>query len=370
MNKKTLRKLTLSGVTLGVAALSLTSTTYAWFTTNGEAKATGISGSVTAAEANMLIKSPTGWKDVDGTVKPVYDGTTVWETNTFTTTSNAVAATFGQTTTLVNEAGNSDTITKSLRPVSILSTSDATAKQTPDGKFYELSDHALSTAEASSSCYLHYQVVIALSGLVSGKSYSVEMQLPELSSTPASQYLLVDAGTTAKAGKTIQVKIEDALSLGIKNTVITDGTNDYGNTTPGTITSNPTNNASGYYHAVEEKEELVDASNTSGDNLTGNAITYYNNVYGGEKISLPSNYANCYKSEYFNTDGSKWSTEGYAHAKTLYTVKGTDNGSFVCVTDLYFFIDGWDYQCFNAIGGLSLFSGSDIKFNLKATSNN
>ncbi len=355
MNKKTLRKLTLSGVTLGVAALSLTSTTYAWFTTNGEAKATGISGSVTAAEANMLIKSPTGWKTEGSTVTPVYDGTTVWDTNTFTTTSDAVAATFGQTTTLVNEAGPTTT---NLKPVSILSTSDASASTTPTGSFYELTtDHALSTTAASSSCYLHYQVVIALSGLVSTKTYSVQMQLPELNTDEASQYLLVTDGVK-KAGETVTVSIEDALSLGIKNTVVASDTND---TKAGTITSftgNTADKSSGYYHAVEEKTDK------------GNAITYYNNVYGGNKISLPGNYASCYKSEYFNTTDAKWSADKYAHAKTLYTVSGTDNGSFVCVTDLYFFIDGWDYQCFNAIGGLSLFSGSDIKFNLKANTNN
>ncbi len=67
MNKKLTRKLTLSAVTLGVAALSLTSTTYAWFTTNGSATASGIKGSVAASDANMLIKTPTGYSGSNGT---------------------------------------------------------------------------------------------------------------------------------------------------------------------------------------------------------------------------------------------------------------------------------------------------------------
>ncbi len=369
MNKKTLRKLTLSGVTLGVAALSLTSTTYAWFTTNGSAEAKGISGTVTAAEANMLIKSPTGWNGKT----PIYDGSYAWDETTSTFTSTSVAAsTFGRETTLVNESGKT---TDGLKPVSILSSSETSAEQTPDGKFYELSGHSLSTTAASSSCYLHYQVVIALSGLVSGKNYTVRMEIPELYQQSAKQYLLVDAGEGAKAGKTIQVKIEDALSLGIKNTVVSADTDD---TKKGTITEISSNNASGYYHAVEEKAELVDANNTKSDKLTGDALTYYKNVYGtsADSLSLPTSYTTCYKNadnQYF----SKWNGATKAddledkNSKALYTVNGTDNGSFVCVTDLYFFIDGWDYQCFNAIGGLKLFDNEQdsIKFTLVTADN-
>ncbi len=356
MNNKLLRKLTLSAVTLGVAAISATTSTFAWFTTNGSATASGVSGTVTSSGVTMLIKSPTGWKDENSSVKPVYDGSTIWDSNstTFTTSSSSSAAEFKTSTNLVNEAG----ITSSLKPVSILNDTNTTASNSPTGTFYNkgegASGHAY-TSTASSSDYLHYQVIIAVSDLEADSTYDVKMQLPEIASAEASQYLLVDAGTGATAGSTIKVKIEDALSIGIKNTIITSSNkSSYGNTTEGSITSFASNtDASGYYHAVEEQQKVTVDSNS----VDGDAITYYNNTFGANSITKPTSYDSCYKSsEYFNTTDSKWSTE--ANAKTLYSITGEKNGSFVCVTDLYFFIDGWDYQCFNAIGGLSLFADS------------
>ncbi len=349
MNKKILRKLTLSAVTLGVAALSVTTSTFAWFTTNGSASASTVSGKVESQNALMLIKSPTGW---NGST-PVYTGATVWDESsaTYSLPESSSAATFGTSTTLINEAGNGTKL-NGLKPVSIVSSDSK--KDTPDGQFYTNSTNATHTytTQASSSDYLHYQVVIALSGLVKGTTYTVTMTLPALNSNTHDQYLMVDAGnhTSAKAGNTLKLCIKDALSLGIKNTVIKGSQNSsdlYNLSNGGTIETLTTDNA-GFYHAIAETE----ANDEKGD-----AIAYYNNVYKSSQnysnISLPGSYSSCYKN---NTDlFSSWS----GTAKTIYSVTGADNGSLVVVTDLYFFIDGWDYQCFNAIGGLDLFANSN-----------
>ncbi len=362
MNKKILRKLTLSAVTLGVAALSVTTSTFAWFTTNGSASASTVSGKVESQNALMLIKSPTGW---NGST-PVYTGATVWDESsaTYSSPESSSAATFGASTTLINEAGNGAKL-NGLKPVSILNDAYSEGNKTPSGTFYTNSTNATHTytTQASSSDYLHYQVVIALSGLVSGTKYTVSMTLPALNTTTHDQYLMVDAGnhTSAKAGNTLKLCIQDALSLGIKNTVVSgnQSTDTYDLTNGGTYNSSLDNDATGFYHALAE---------TDGTTEKGDAIAYYNNVYKDSasytSISLPTNYADCYKN---NTDlFSSWSNT----AKTIYSVTGTDNGSLVVVTDLYFFIDGWDYQCFNAIGGLDLFANSDsgsntIKFECK-----
>ena len=62
MKKNLLRKLTLSAVTMGVAALSVTTSTFAWFTTNGTATASTISGTVQASDILFMIENPT-WSD-------------------------------------------------------------------------------------------------------------------------------------------------------------------------------------------------------------------------------------------------------------------------------------------------------------------
>ncbi len=376
MNKKMLRKLTLSAVTLGVAALSVTTSTFAWFTTNGEATASKVSGTVKASDVTMLIKSPTGWNGTN----PVYNGSYYWDetASSMASTTSGSARTFGTSTELVNESGNGDTTTK-LTPLAISSFDLSSSGPS----FTKYASTGVFTTAAESSDYLHYQVVIALNGLVSGTSYSVKMQLPTINTTKATQYLLVDAGTGATAGSTIQLEISDALSLCIKNTIISStskNASDYGLTNGGAITSfESTSDATGFYHAKAETDYVMTKSgNESGfTSKKGDAITYYNNVYGlpgsggsPAAIAKPQNYeytqgsSTTYKGEYFNASSTdSWSTSG--QEKTLYTVSGTNGESFVCVTDLYFFIHGWDFQCFNAIGGLKLFADNSNTITFK-----
>ncbi len=375
MNKKMLRKLTLSAVTLGVAALSVTTSTFAWFTTNGTATASKVSGTVKASDVTMLIKSPTGWKNSDGTMTPVYDGSYYWDngSSSMASTTSGSARTFGTSTELVNESGNGDTTTK-LTPLAILNGTSLSSTTGPS--FTKYSDIGKTTTETvSSSDYLHYQVVIALNGLVSGTSYSVKMQLPTINTQKAEQYLLVNAGTGATAGSTIQLEISDALSLCIKNTIVSTTSNnasDYGLSNGGAISSFD-NDATGFYHAKEETANVMTKSAFGSDftSKAGDAITYYNNVYGLpvsspssiNAIKKPENYeytsgSTTYKNDTF----SGWSST----PQTIYTVKGGENAdSLVCVTDLYFFIDGWDYQCFNAIGGLKLFADNSNTITFK-----
>ncbi len=371
MKKNTLRKLTLSAVTLGVAALSLTSTTYAWFTTNGSATASGISGTVSSPDLLMLIKSPTGW-DTSSLNTPIYNGTYTWDDNntsatTFSTTesSNAKAATFQTSTKLVNENGNGGNRDK-LSPVSIASSElTANTKNIKTVSFKKLDDSKHTEGnETSAESYLHYQVVISVSGLEADKTYDVNMVLPEINNTPVEQYLLVDAGSDAKAGSTIKVSLADALSLGIKNTIIDNNGSTYGVTKGGTVTNIATDNG-GFYHAVAEVDTLTIKSLSDETGKKGDAITYYKNVYGLEKFEKSSNYDNLYTTgdnQYF----SAWNNNT---SKTIYSIKTTGNatGSFVCVTDLYFFIDGWDYQCFNAIGGQSVFATTNVEQSITFT---
>ncbi len=330
MNNKILRKLTLSAVTLGVAALSLTTTTYAWFTTNSRVTASTVSGTVKASDVLMLIKSPT-WNGATGTTS----GTAVYDN-----------VNFGTSTTL-----NAEAATTALQPVAI--------KSATVGEFYEAKGNNEHKFEETSNIanYVHYQVVIALSSLQEGTTYDVKMTLPQLNQDKQSQYLVANAGTAAAAGSTLEFGVYDALSIGIKNTIVTSSNKGtYGITTAPTGPSAFVNSsdASGYYHAITE----TDANNAKGD-----AIAYYNAVYGSN-IQLPASYSSYYSGALYNAYDSS------SAEKSLYKIAtGTGNDAIheaVIATDLYFFIDGWDYQCFNAIGGLALFKdeAASISFNV------
>ena len=348
MNKKLLRKLTLSAVTLGVAAVSATTSTFAWFTTNANVSASTVSGTVKASDVLALIKSPIGW-DASGNAK--YDGTYSWDesSTTYSSTSTS-AATFAQSTTLHSQGG----VNTKMQPVAIA----GTAASNNVGSFTTDKTSA-TTSNAAATDYVHYQFVIALSSLDSSKTYDIMMTLPALNQDTHSQYLLANAGTidAAKAGSTLTLKIEDALSIGIKNTIVTsDNASNYGVTTAPTVTKDTKfkDDATGNYHAIDETGE---------NNAKGDAIAYYNNVYGSS-IALPTNYSTNYRTN----GGNVWySSSSTATAKTIYSITGVSEA--VIATDLYFFIDGWDYQCFNAIGGLSLFDdNASISFEVKDNS--
>jgi len=408
MNNKLLRKLTLSAVTLGVAAISATTSTFAWFTTNGTVTANSISGTVKASDALVLIKSPTAWVEksvtesetTTTTIEPKYT-TTVNQTdasgNAITTDSNGSESTlstesthnFATSTTLVNEGGSTTT---DLAPVAINSI-DVT------GSFVERNANTHEyTAAASNTHYLHYQVVLAISSLDSTKTYDVKMTLPSLNINTNSQYLLADSVASThtsyanyKTGQTISVGVKDVLSVGIKNTIVSseEDAQKYGLSNGVSLTTSGNDqqysaDASGWYHAIAE--------DTSG----ADAVTYYNNVYGltGQgAIARPKHvkanptdsdpgkddsgnfkateeYSTYYKSDALykvtnkkdENDSSKTTDEIESITctdKVIYKLANTT--SAVVVTDLYFFIDGWDYQCFNAVSGMSLFATGSNK---------
>ncbi len=57
MKKSIRRKLIMSAVAVGAAALATTSSTYAWFVSNAEVKTSVITGSITSSEANLQISA-------------------------------------------------------------------------------------------------------------------------------------------------------------------------------------------------------------------------------------------------------------------------------------------------------------------------
>ncbi len=339
MNKKILRKLTLSAVTLGVAALSVTTSTFAWFTTNGSATASEVKGTVQAANANMLIKTKTtsGYTDFKNSVS--FDaGSTTLVPVTWSTVDSGTPA--------FHKAGN--TI----------------------GEFKENAN--------TSTDVLHYEVVFGITNLPSSTA-TVTANFTNFSGgEDATQYLLVDAcasGTTngATAGTTIKVNLLDVLSLRVTSTVISSDLSTYGISDSNSNLVGSINPIDANYRYKKEVETLTEYGDSKlADGLTGNAIDYYKNVYGSKltgTMSKPQHTSgdnNTYADGYSDTVLYDSTQNGESQYKdiTLFTVPANNTNKTVYVkTDFYFYIDGWDYQCFNCVGGLTL-SGGVMNFKL------
>lgn len=287
MKKNLTRKLALSAAAMGVAALSVTTTTYAWFTSNSTATASNVSGTVIdAGEGNLLVSTD--------------------------------AKTWGKTATF----GANDT---KLKPVHV----NASANTYTDEKGTAVNDGVKS-----------YTVYFNISNVAAGSSVHMKVNLSGFSAA-VEQTLLADAGTSeeAKAGKKVTVGLQDVLAMNI-NDVATFPTGATATKTDG-ITSPLSGKAYRY------KAETA---------VAADAVTYYNNLLG-ETISRPTTG---YNDQYDETTTLMGATE--ATDFTLYTL-GTDQRSAVFGLTFTFFIDGWDYQCFNAVAE-SLFTTGTFEFSV------
>lgn len=102
MKKSIRRKLIMSAVAVGAAALATTSSTYAWFVSNAEVKTSTISGTITSSEANLQISK-------DGLTYGVSASPTLSGTK-LTPITKAAGAEFGTYTKLSGDMQTSDYI--------------------------------------------------------------------------------------------------------------------------------------------------------------------------------------------------------------------------------------------------------------------
>ncbi len=326
MNNKILRKLTLSAVTLGVAALSLTTSTYAWFVSNDDVTASTVSGTTKVADSNMLIS----------TKNDTRSGYTIAGKECVLTSVDADV---------------------NLTPVEASGATAATAtfKKAGDtvGQF---------TTDAAATDVLHYEVIFYMSDLAANNTLTAKFK--GFTGGTGTQYLLVDASSEeggAKAGDTISVDLLDVLSLRVESSVLTQSEySAYGISDTIAEAAQPTisENTTKYYRYNSESDTVK----VNGSNKKADALTYYNNVFTTSTASRP----NPYKPTYEGTALSSTKDNTLANSITLFDLTPKNGGvrKGYVKTDLYFFIDGWDKQCFSAVGGLGITAGS-IEFNLQ-----
>jgi len=328
MTNKILRKLTLSAVTLGVAAVSATTSTFAWFTTNSEVTASTVSGTVKAVNSNMLLSvyKSSAWEDPKKSVTLPTGSVNLAPVQVTSTVSG------GTTTYGFTKAGETK------------------------GEF--------TTAANDNTDYIHYQLVFHMSDLANGEGLRnvLTANFNGFAGGIGTQYLLADASTDAsgaKAGDTISVDLLNVLSVRVESSIITsDKLSEYSITDTVSYTaSNIKSNDTKFYRYNGEKDTVK----VSDNDKKADALTYYNNVHQKSlnRESINPTYENTYLS---NTDNS---TDTTKTGITLFEITGTSKA--YVKTDIYLYIDGWDKQCFNAVGGLNITAGS-IEFNLKPAS--
>ncbi len=291
MKKNLIKKLALSAVTMGVAAVTVTTTTYAWFTANQSATATGINADVTAADEGNLMVSKTG-----------------------TAGSWGPSISFG-------------TSGVTMMPVQ----RTATGYKTLDGE------------NDTTGVFLTYTVYFNVSDLPSqgGELY---MSLGDMAfSQSKSMTLLQDAGTdpSAKNGQQVTVSLADVLNMQVKKVADVTGVGYTENT---------------YRYLAE----------TNANAVGPDALTYYNNVMHLETpLERPtSNYT--FGATALYTPAANEASATYNEIKLADVSSSTATFGMTFT----FFIDGWDAQCFNAIGGQGITAGQ-FNFRLaKKTANN
>ena len=329
MTNKILRKLTLSAVTLGVAAVSATTSTFAWFTTNSEVTASKVDGNVKEADGNMLlsVKNGTSWQSPAKTV---------------TLPAGATSLAPVQATSTSSSSGQSTSTTYSF------------TKSTSTGTF--------STATDGTE-YIHYELIFHMSDLATGDNIKnvVTANFNNFAGGNGSQYLLVDASTEdggAKAGDTIKVNLLDVLSMCVKSEIITESNKSTYSISDTNLTG--TLNSTNKFYRYNTEKDTVSVNNSE---KKADALTYYKNVYSdASSVTRPQDTPS-YETTYLsNTDNTKESSKA---GITLFEVTGTSKA--YVKTDIYFYIDGWDKQCFNAAGGLKISAGS-IDFKLTTAS--
>ena len=323
MKKNLTRKLALSAVTMGVAALTVTSTTYAWYTTNSQATASGMKANTAAADSNLLIATQTR--------SDSKEATTLQED-----------LKWGNSVSFVEK-------TEQLQPAQW--DADKSKWVGVDG----LSDVTTVT----------YTVWFQATDLTSTKKLKLTLggatfknssnEIENLGRNK--QHFLVDAvgddgDQNYKAGKDQSVGLVDV--LGIQTNLVGEYTLSY-------ATKASAGTALGDAVYTKKTSDTIVTSHTtnyrflsevSDSKKTGDAVIYYNNIVKDGNISRPETYSN-----FFNATSLAKETDGsltYEDVE-IATIAGTPNNK-----DAYFgisftlFIDGWDYQCFNAVAGTKL----------------
>lgn len=367
MKKNLTRKLALSAVTMGVAALTVTSTTYAWYTTNSTATANGMKASTAATNSNMLIATRT----------------TTGSGASNDECTDITQAYWQNTAEFIDK---SDTL---ITPVQYYKVLDSKAQNN-----YEESYTAVTagwknvdgtTTQENPATVVTYRVWFSTTSLTSNATYTLKMTVASATFSANGEMILEGEAASKTAddaskknyqnGKTLSVGLQDALSFKVsKAAEYKDRVKNENEGKTGSYTE-----VTGNYCKVTANDSYFRFLNEVTDKA--DALVYYNNVMG-KSLDRPTTNNEIGKASDENavTNYIDYSNSGNGIGGTGTTDQDTKKTSYSSgtqvdiatitgTTDVYFglditlFIDGWDYQCFNAISKTSLES-MNLQFEL------
>ena len=324
---KLFKKLALSGVALGAAAVTLTATTFAWYTSNTSVEIEKLSGATeaTAGSSDIYVAVPTAYANGGGIGQAV----DTW--GGFTNKVTPILAT-------LDDANK----TRSLKPVSY---DGATSYKTLAGATASGENTGLDTptyGTATSNDVYEYAIAFR-TGTASDAAtplYFKEFNLTSAKATGAVDMVaLASGGSTGIAGNG---KYWADLLKALK--VTTEGTG-------GVVTYSVSSEAADTTSAVYDLQALVDSTHTDvniADN-GANAVGYVNQVLS-YALSKPQSYAG---------DGTAI-TKGAASQTDALAFTEIPTTGYVQVRFI-FWLDGWDEYCYDVM------RQQTFEFSFKAT---
>ncbi len=359
MKNRLTRKLFLSIAALGVTAATLTTSTFAWYTANSEAKVTQIQASTESKGSDSLFVA----------AAQTYDAT--------------VAQTFGgygaEATPKLTAGDDTSSKTKKLRPVcSNVTSGTRTYKQLTGATTSTGTDKDTPVYATDEDNYDFIEFVIRVrSGQKLENATPLYFSAFNLTSTQddALQVALASGGSTGikEAGK-YGADIVKALKLDISsdnavvNTAAQEATAVYGEKATGTTTRNSSSVSATTYGF----ENLATGTDTNIATTGANALGYYNTIMG-TALNTPSSGYNG------GTEVTKLDTASSERPLVVATLPATQTGMDFSIIEIRFvlYLDGWDNYCYDVMQNQSInFSftlttnASESVMQLPAASNN
>lgn len=286
-------KLIMSAAALAACAATLTSTTYAWYTSNTEVKATGVTGTTAASGSELLLISDTG---ADGS----------W--------SNAIALSKDDV------AGNKNIDGDQLMPVA----------HAAEGEYKGWDGSAVSDTAASNTDYLQFDLFFKATKKL--PVYVNGFTITNTTKALPSKDILANAGglNASNTNKTYTVDVRRALKVETKSEVVNKGT--------------ASTTSYGQYN-LSKLDTYTDSLNSLS---SYNAHTYFNTVTGNTiptEVTTTQSVASTEIKK--NTGTTKWSL-----GETPVATEAGD-ATYLKVTFIVY-LDGWDLACFDACQGQSI----------------
>lgn len=367
---KLFRKLALSGVALGAAAVTLTATTFAWYTSNTEADVTAVTGATQAKGSDSLFISTAATYDPTATTGESIVAKT-W--NSYTAEADPVL-TGGATITLKPVYSNFGTITAAktdpataavtgrayneIDKVTGTNKDEVSYKDEDKSNFFEFVFRVRSADKIETNPKPLYFSEFKLETAAQKTTGENPQPIP-YTQVPLAYGTVGSVNTGIATSAVYGADLAKALKLDVTSKEVTLETN----------SAIPTAGATTRLGATEANavttygfETLAKAADVNIDTTNGaNAVGYYNTVMG-TNIAAPSAYTSATVTETaLATDTDHAGTTKISFASLPVTQANMDFS--VIEVRFVLYLDGWDNYCYDVM------QGQTVNFSFQVTTN-